>query len=106
MLIDTHAHINMLEDPKLAIKEAREAGVDEIIIPAASEDDFEDILKICDENDKVYATLGVHPEDCEKFNDETAKKIIELAKNPKVVGIGEIGLDYHFTKENKESQKR
>lgn len=106
MLIDTHAHINMLEDPKLAIKEAREAGVDEIIIPAASEDDFEDILKICGENDKVYATLGVHPEDCEKFNDETAKKIIELAKNPKVVGIGEIGLDYHFTKENKESQKR
>ena len=54
----------------------------------------------------MYATLGVHPEDCEKFNNDTAKKIMNLAQHKKVVGIGEIGLDYHYTKENKEIQKR
>ena len=106
MLIDTHAHINMLKDPELGIIEAREAGVKEIIIPSASEDDFENILELCDRYADVYATLGVHPEDCEKFSDNTAKKIMELAKHKNVVGIGEIGLDYHYTKENKEIQKR
>ncbi|MBQ8847787.1 MAG: TatD family hydrolase [Candidatus Gastranaerophilales bacterium] len=106
MLIDTHAHINMLENPELGIKEARQAGVKEIIIPAASEDDFEKILEICHKFEDVYALLGVHPEDCEKFNDNTAKKIIELSKDKKVIGIGECGLDYHYTKENKDIQKR
>ena len=105
-LIDTHAHIDMLSNPELGIVEAREAGVKEIIIPSASEDSFENILKICDKFDDVYATLGVHPEDCEKFSDNTAKKIMNLAQHKKVVGIGEIGLDYHYTKENKEIQKR
>lgn len=106
MLIDTHAHIDMLQDPKKGIQEAREAGVREIIIPSASEESFENILDICHSFDDVYATLGVHPEDCEKFSDSTAKKIMELAKDEKVVGIGEIGLDYHYTKENKDIQKR
>ncbi len=106
MLIDTHAHINMLENPELGIIEAKDAGVSQIIIPSASEDDFEKILDLCHRFDDVYALLGVHPEDCEKFNDNTAKKIIELAKDEKVKGIGEIGLDYHYTKENKEIQKR
>lgn len=106
MLIDTHAHIDMLSNPELGIKEAREAGVKEIIIPSASEESFETILELCHKFDDVYATLGVHPEDCEKFSDSTAKKIMELAKDKKVVGIGEIGLDYHYTKENKDIQKR
>ncbi len=106
MLIDTHAHINMLENPELGIIEARKAGINEIIIPSASEDDFERILNLCRKFENVYALLGIHPEDCEKFNDNTAKKIIELSKDPKVKGIGEIGLDYHYTKENKEIQKR
>ena len=105
-LIDTHAHIDMLQNPELGIKEAREAGVGEIIIPSASEESFEIILGLCEKYDDVYATLGVHPEDCEKFSDSTAKKIMELASHKKVVGIGEIGLDYHYTKENKDIQKR
>ena len=106
MLIDTHAHIDMLENPDLAIKEAKDAGVKEIIIPSASEDSFDKILELCHKYNDIYALLGVHPEDCEKFSDSTAKKIIELAKDKKVVGIGEIGLDYHYTKENKDIQKR
>lgn len=106
MLIDTHAHIDMLEDPELGIKEAREAGIEEIIIPAADSRDFEKIIKLCESHKKIYALMGVHPEYADEFNDETAKKIIEFAKNKYVVGIGEIGLDYHYTKENKDKQKR
>lgn len=105
-LIDTHAHLDMLEDPEKAIKEAREADIGEIIIPAASEESFEKILDICHKHEGIYALLGVHPEDCEKFGNSTAKKIVELSKDEKVLGIGEIGLDYHYTKENKDIQKR
>ena len=105
MLIDTHAHIYMLENPEMSIIEARDNGVKEIIIPTASEDDFETVLDLCHRFDDVYALLGVHPEDCEKFNDKTAKKMLELSKDEKVVGIGEIGLDYHYSKENKKEQK-
>ncbi len=105
MLIDTHAHIYMLESPEMGIIEARDNEVKEIIIPCASEDDFEPVLDLCHRFDDTYALLGVHPEDCEKFTDSTAKKIIELSKDEKVVGIGEIGLDYHYSKENKKAQK-
>ncbi|MBR1617909.1 TatD family hydrolase [bacterium] len=105
MLIDTHAHIYMLENPEMGIIEARDAGVDEIIIPTAAEEDFERVLDLCHRFDKTFALLGVHPEDCEKFTDKTASKMIELSKDEKVVGIGEIGLDYHYSKENKEIQK-
>ena len=106
MLIDTHAHINMLSAPDDGIIEARSAGIDEIIIPAADYRDFEEIIKLCEKYEKTYALIGVHPEYADEFNDEIAKKIIEFAKHKKVVGIGEIGLDYHYTKENKEKQKR
>lgn len=106
MLIDTHAHIDMLSNPEQGIIEAREAGVKEIIIPSASEESFEIILELCHKFEDVYALLGVHPEDCEKFSDSTAKKIMQLAEDKKVIGIGEIGLDYHYTKENKEIQKK
>ena len=74
MLIDTHAHIDMLSNPEQGIIEAREAGVKEIIIPSASEESFEIILELCHKFEDVYALLGVHPEDCEKFSDSTAKK--------------------------------
>lgn len=105
MLIDTHAHIYMLENPEMGIIEARDNEVQEIIIPCAAEDDFVPVLDLCHRFDNTYALLGVHPEDCEKFTDSTAKKIIELSKDEKVVGIGEIGLDYHYSKENKKAQK-
>lgn len=107
MLIDTHAHINMLSNPASALIEARNAGIKEIIIPAAGVEDFDEILKLSNDDKDIYAALGVHPENAEGFNDEIAKKIIELSKNsPKVVAIGEIGLDYHYDKDNKEIQKR
>lgn len=105
MLIDTHAHIYMLENPEEAIREAFLAGVERIIVPTASEEDFEPVLELCHKYNELYALLGVHPEDCEKFNDKTASKMLNLAKDPKVVGIGEIGLDYHYSKENKSAQK-
>ena len=104
-ITDTHAHINMLKNPEMGIIEARDAGVGNIIIPTAGIEDFEPVLDLCHRFENTYALLGIHPEYADNFNDKIASQIYEFAKDDKVVGIGEIGLDYHYSKENKDSQK-
>lgn len=106
MIIDTHAHIDMLNDPKRAIEEAFEAGVKKIIIPGVEPETFEKVLSLACEYENVYAQMGVHPSEAQKFNDDVAKKIMELSKDKKVVAIGEIGLDYYWDKTQKEEQKK
>ena len=97
--IDTHSHIDMIEniDVETIIKNAAEARVKKIIIPSADESSFEPILEICEKHEKFFCRLGVFPEEAKKWTDKTAEKIINLSKkNNKVVGIGEIGLDYYW----------
>lgn len=106
--IDTHSHIDMIEDLSVEtiIKNATENGVKKIIIPSADESSFEPILKICEKYENVFCMLGVFPQEAKKWNDKTADNIINLAKNnPKVVGIGEIGLDYYWDTTFVELQK-
>lgn len=97
--IDTHSHIDMIEDIDLRdiVESAYEAGVKKIIIPAANEASFEPMLEICAKYENVYCMLGIFPEEVKTWSDKTSEKIINLAKNSKkVVGIGEIGLDYYW----------
>ena len=74
MIIDTHAHLDMLNDPKLAIEEALSVGVKKIIIPGVEPDTFEKVLDLAHKYENVYAQLGVHPSEAQKFNDDIAKK--------------------------------
>ena len=106
MIIDTHAHLDMLDDPKMAIEEAFEAGVEKIIIPSVEDETFDKVIKLAQEYENLYFLLGVHPSEAQKFNDETAKRIIEYAKHPKMKGIGEIGLDYYWDKTFVDVQKK
>lgn len=97
--IDTHSHIDMIEDIALddIIQNATNAGVKKIIIPAANEESFEPMLEICQKYENVFCMLGIFPEEVKTWTDKTAEKIVKLAKNnKKVVGIGEVGLDYYW----------
>lgn len=97
--IDTHSHIDMIEDIALEdiIQNAKNVGVKKIIIPAANESSFEPMLEICEKYENVFCMLGIFPEEVKTWTDKTYEKIINLAKNnKKVVGIGEIGLDYYW----------
>ncbi len=105
-MIDTHAHIDMLQNPELEIEEALNNGVKKIIIPGVEPETFDKITEFIDKYDCVYGTIGVHPSEAEKFNDEAAKKMTLLAHHPKMVGIGEIGLDYYWDKTFVDVQKR
>ena len=106
MIIDTHAHLDMLDDPKRAIEEAFEANVKKIIIPSVEPETFSKVIDLANTYENVYAQIGVHPSDAQKFNDDVAKKMIELAKNKKVVAVGEIGLDYYWDKTFVDVQKK
>ena len=104
-LIDTHAHIDMLPDWDLAVKTAAEYGVKKIINPCADPKNLQTVHDIAEKYENVYALLGVHPSDIEGWNDDLLDFIKELAKSPKVVGIGEIGLDYYYEKESAKRQQ-
>ena len=104
MFIDSHAHIYEI-DAKAAIKNAKDALVEAIVCPGTNIDSCLKSVQLAKENDIVYACVGFHPEDFEVLTKEDEQKLISLAKNEKVVAIGEIGLDYHFRSDNKDFQK-
>lgn len=99
MFVDTHAHLfyeNFKDDLDDVIKRAKENGVDYILVPATDITTAEETLKLCDNYDFIYAAVGIHPHDTKDWDDSLLSKIEQLAKHPKVVAIGEIGLDYYY----------
>ena len=106
-LIDTHTHINYLEKITVeeSIKNAMENRVEKLIVPAASPRDIDDVYELTQKYENVYGILGVHPEDAKNWSDVFLDKIREYSVNPKIVGIGEIGLDYYWDKKHIEEQK-
>lgn len=108
MYIDTHCHIskNYYDDITEVITDSKNNGLDKIIISCCAVDDIEESLNIINNYDNVYATFGYHPDQIDKVCDDDLKKLETLIKtNQKIVGIGEIGLDYHYGTD-KEKQKK
>ena len=105
-MIDTHSHIDMLNNPDESIKDSIDSGVEYIIVPSASKENFEDVINLCNSYNEIYGALGVHPEDVLKFDKGDEKDIYKLSlENKKIVAIGEIGLDYYWDRTEIEKQK-
>ena len=101
-IIDTHCHLNdkaLFSDLDNVIERAKNAGVDKMIVVGWDKESSELAIKIAEQYDFIYAIIGFHPENIFDINDEILYETLELYKHPKVVAIGEIGLDYHWTKE-------
>ena len=111
MLIDTHAHLNFKdfdEDRNEIIRQCQTpsnaSGQVGIINIGVNYDNSKEVIALAEKYENCWATVAVHPHDAqEQFNYD---KFLELAKNPKVVGIGECGLDYQFCKNDLEMQKK
>jgi len=105
-MIDTHAHLTdeRYGDGAQAIIDAfEENGLDLVFTVGTSMDTSKEAVKMAEQNDKVYAIIGVHPDDIDTYNEEEMKLLANSSN--KVIGIGEIGLDYHYRDDNKEHQK-
>ncbi len=108
-LIDTHCHLNFDsydEDRDAVIARAAEQGVMTIIIPATDADTTRQGLALAARYDGIYAAVGIHPNSSAHFSDDNISTLAELAAAPKVVAVGEIGLDYHWDTSPRDTQRR
>ena len=106
MYIDTHCHLSMEDylDIDKVIEENKDALVEKIVVSGCSRESIEEVMDLKDKYDMVYVTIGYHPEYADTVTESDLDYLKSLLGEKKVVGIGEIGLDYHYTKENKDKQ--
>src|SRR6516162_5882738 len=98
MLIETHAHLDypdFANDLEIVLRRAADAGVMRIITIGTSIESSRRAIDLAEKYPAVYATIGVHPTFVEEAEEDVFTPLRELAKNPRVVAIGETGLDYH-----------
>ncbi|MBE8163280.1 MAG: TatD family hydrolase [Bdellovibrionaceae bacterium] len=105
MWIDTHTHLDSLESVEEAVKNAELNKVSKIITIGTGKNDHFKVLELSKKYKNVYCTLGVHPHEAENFDPETESFMLSHLTDPKVVGVGEIGLDYYYDNAPKELQK-
>lgn len=107
-LVDTHAHLNHEKFPDAGdtLEKAAAAGVEYVIVPGWDLPSSERAVELAEKFDKVFAAVGYHPHDASHADDNSLKQIADMSSHPKVVAIGEIGLDYHYNLSTPEVQKR
>lgn len=108
MLFDTHTHLNayqFTDDLPEVIDRALKEGVSRMIVVGFDRPTIEIAMELIEAYDFLYASIGWHPVDAIDLKDEDLDWIEELAKHPKVVAVGETGLDYHWDKSPKDIQK-
>ena len=93
-----------MADADAALLRAREQGVRGFVVPGTKLDDAPQAIAIAQRNDDVWAAVGFHPHEAKDCDDAAFAKIEELARDPRVVAIGEIGLDYHYMHSPRETQ--
>lgn len=108
MFIDTHMHIgdDFGVEPDLYVKNATDAQVEVLIASFCEKDDIMLSTKFVEKYKNLYACIGYHPEVSNKIVEKDYEILEEMVKNnPKIVAIGEIGLDYYWNKDNKDKQR-
>ena len=107
MIFDTHAHY---DDPRfdgdrdIILNELAGRGIGTVVDVSASFEGIEGVIALAERYPFLYATVGVHPSEVAELTEEHMAKMAEWAKHPRVVAIGEIGLDYHYLKEERSEE--
>lgn len=105
MLVDSHCHLDYFEDADAVIARARAAGVRRLLTIGTTMAKFENVRAIAERHDDVACSVGIHPHEAAQEAADLAR-LIEAARHPKVVGIGETGLDYYYDKSPRDQQAR
>ena len=109
-LIDSHCHLDSPQfdaDREAVIERALAAGVERMVAIGSGDGppDLEAGVRLADRHPCLYATVGVHPHDASKASPATYPRLAELLKHPKVIALGEIGLDYHYDHSPRQVQR-
>ena len=110
MFVDSHAHLDAKvfdSDRREMIERAWDAGLGAVITVGVGEtlSEIEGAVALAEADERIFATVGIHPHDAGGIRPDWYGRIEELARRPKVVGIGETGLDYHYMHSPKETQR-
>lgn len=107
MLVDSHCHLNYpeFEDLPAVLQRANDNDVNIMQTISTKRSDFAEVKKIAEENEQVYCSIGIHPHEAEKHQDISIEELVKEATHPKVIGIGETGLDYYYEHSPREEQK-
>ena len=107
-MIDTHAHLQMSQfddDLPEALKGAEQAGIERVVLVGFDIESSEKAIKMADQNDVFLAAVGVSPHDAGELNDDILDQLRRMAAHPKVVAVGEIGLDFYHDRSPRATQR-
>ena len=108
MIFDTHCHLNdekLIQNVDEIIKNAQEVGVNRFLVIGWDKESSLTAIKLAEQYEGVYAAIGFHPENIFDATEDDFQETMKYIDHPKVVAVGEIGLDYHYEGYNKDHQK-
>lgn len=108
MLIETHCHLDYLKALPLSEirKQISEAGVIKVITIGVDPLNLDKVMALSEEFQEIYFTQGIHPHDAKEATEVEFTKIVERSRRPKMVAVGEIGLDYHYDNSPRDIQRK
>jgi TatD DNase family protein len=108
MLIDSHCHLEykgLVEDQQAVLARAKDAGITGFLNISTRRREWHQVIATAAREDNVWASIGIHPHEADAHADLGAGALLEAAAHPKVVGIGETGLDYYYDESDRETQQ-
>lgn len=108
MFVDSHCHLNykgLVEDQTGVLTRARAEGVSCMLNISTREREWADVIGVAERESDVWASVGIHPHEADEHPDMDAARLVEAAKHPRVVAIGETGLDYYYDHSDRARQQ-
>lgn len=108
MFIDSHCHLvykGLVEDQAAVLARARAAGVTGMLNISTRQSEWNDVIAVAEREADVWASIGIHPHEADAHPEIDANKLITRAAHPRVVAIGETGLDYYYDKSDRDQQR-
>lgn len=109
MFVDSHCHLNykgLIEDQAGVLARARAAGVTRMLNISTRASEWDAVIATAEREDDVMASIGIHPHEADIHPDVETATLVEKARHPKVIGIGESGLDYYYDRSHRERQRQ
>jgi TatD DNase family protein len=108
MFVDSHCHLNykgLVEDQAAVLERARAAGVDAMLNISTRAAEWGDVIGVAERESDVWASVGIHPHDADTHEDVDTATLVERARHPRVVAIGESGLDFYYDRSDRDRQR-
>ena len=109
MFVDSHCHLNytgLVEEQPAVLARAREAGVSAMLNISTRSSEWDDVIATAEREGDVMASVGIHPHEADLHPDVETETLVAKAAHPKVIGIGESGLDYYYDRSDRDRQRQ